>query len=46
MIDFHIMSLGAESFAINDYMVEGKKIQSLTKKLKFQNLSNPFKSLD
>lgn len=31
MIDFHIMSLGAESFAINDYMVEDKKIQSLTK---------------
>lgn len=31
MIDFHIMSFGAESFAINDYMVEDKKIQSLTK---------------
>ena len=32
MIDFHIMSLGAESFAINmANMVEDKKIQSLTK---------------
>lgn len=32
MIDFHIMSLRAESFAINmANMVEDKKIQSLTK---------------